>query len=99
MKSVLPCKTQVSALIQRTWNESLMLSILPNPAAWAWGCQSVVPLLNVTADGSGPYRTTVPAQPFDLLSIGELPERRFKKAASDPSFLFLRSACWALHPK
>src|SRR5208282_2064995 len=72
MKSVSQCKTQVSALIQRTWNEFLMLSILPNPTAWEWGYQSVVPLLNVTADGSGPYRTTVPAQPFDLLSVGEL---------------------------
>src|SRR5271166_2669363 len=77
MKSVLKCKTQVSALIQRTWNEFLMLSILPNPTAWEWGYQSVVPLLNVTADGSGPYRTMVPAQPFDLLSMGELLEQRF----------------------
>src|SRR5271166_7074517 len=77
MKSVSQCKTQVSALIQRTWNEFLMLSILPNPTAWEWGCQSVVLLLNVTADGSGPYRTTVPAQPFNLLSVGELPEQPF----------------------
>src|SRR5271166_1960124 len=76
MKSMSQCKTQVSALIQRTWNEFLMLSILPNPTAWEWGCQSVVLSLNVTADGSGPYRTTVPAQPFDLLSVGELPELR-----------------------
>src|ERR1700730_8065751 len=77
MKSASQCKTQVSALIQKTWNEFLMLSILPNPTAWEWGCQSVVLLSNVTADGSGPYRTTVPAQPFDLLSMGELPEQRF----------------------
>jgi predicted ATPase len=42
-------------------------SIRPNPAAWAWGYRSVVPLLKATADGSGPYRTTVPAQPFNLL--------------------------------
>jgi hypothetical protein len=45
----------------------LMLSILPNPAAWAWGYRSVVPLLKATADGSGPYRTTVPGQPLNLL--------------------------------
>ena len=67
----------VSALIQTTSNEFLMLSILPNPTAWAWGYQSVVLLLNVTADGSGPYRTTVPAQPFDLPCVVELPELRF----------------------
>src|ERR1700693_3471128 len=77
MKSMLKFKTQVSALIQRTWNEFFMLSILPNPTAWEWGCQSVVLLSNVTADGSGPYRTTVPAQPFDLLSVGELTEQPF----------------------
>src|ERR1700730_1329682 len=77
MKSASQCKTQVSALIQKTWNEFLMLSILPNPTAWEWGCQSVVLLSNVTADGSGPYRTTVPAQPLHLLSMGELQERRF----------------------
>src|SRR5689334_5073413 len=70
MKSGLQCKIQVSALIQRTWNESLMLSIRPNPAAWAWGYRSAVPSLKVTADGSGPYRTTVPAQRFDLLCMG-----------------------------
>src|SRR5208283_6057626 len=80
MKSVSQCKTQVSALIQRTWNEFLMLSILPNPTAWEWGYQSAVPLLNVTADGSGPYRTTVPAQPLDLLSVAPHREKRFAYA-------------------
>src|SRR5271166_1765302 len=80
MKSVLKCKTQVSALIQRTWNEFLMLSKLPNPTAWEWGCQSVVLLLNVTADGSGPYRTMVPAQPFVLLSIAPHRGNRFTYA-------------------
>jgi len=55
-----------------------MLSILPSQAAWAWDYRSVVLLLKVTADGYGPTRTIVPAQPFNLLfemSIEEpLPE-------------------------
>jgi PAS domain-containing protein len=33
---------------------------------WAWGYQSVVPLLKVTAGGSGPHRTTVLVRLFNL---------------------------------
>jgi C4-dicarboxylate-specific signal transduction histidine kinase len=33
MRFRLPCRTLESALIHRAWNESLMLSTLPNPAA------------------------------------------------------------------
>jgi len=67
---MLRCETQESALIRRAPNECLMLSVPPNPTTWAWVYRSVVPLLKVTAAGFGPYRTTVPAQPFNLLSIG-----------------------------
>ena len=36
------------------------------PGGLGMGYRSVVPLLKVTADGSGPYRTMVLAQPFNL---------------------------------
>lgn len=61
------CKTQELGLIRRMLNESLMPFILPKTAAWAWGYRSVVRLLKVMADGSGPCRTMAPAQRFNLL--------------------------------
>jgi hypothetical protein len=69
MRSGLQSKTQESAFIRRIPNNYLTLSILPNLAAWEWVYRSVVPLLKVTADGSGPRRTMVPAQPFSLILV------------------------------
>src|SRR6516162_6155538 len=66
MRSSLQCETQESALTHKGPNECLMLFILPSQAAWAWGYQSVVPLLKVTGGGSGPRRTTVPVRLFNL---------------------------------
>src|SRR5271166_1708980 len=66
MRSVLRCKTQESALIQRAGNASLRLSIVRKPMGWVWACRSAVPSLKVTADGYGQYRMRVPAQPFNL---------------------------------
>jgi PAS domain-containing protein len=49
-------------------NECSMPSIRPNPVAWEWVSQSAVLSSKAMADGSGRYRTMVPARSFNLRS-------------------------------
>jgi hypothetical protein len=69
VKSGLHCEIQESALIRRTWNESLMLFIRPNPGAWAWGYRSVVQSSTLRAVASGRKQIRPGALSLSLLCL------------------------------